>query len=373
MRGFVLTRAMIGGRVNQITPITSVALDREDLMATLFGRRWTRGELCQYAGRMEQLAGIRAVEHVDGRARGTRGFEVWTGSGLTFHVLADRALDISTCSLNGKALGWLSPGDEAHPAFFEPHGLGWLRNWGGGLLSTCGLDHFGSPSEDGEAFGIHGRIGNLPAEQVSYRTYWAGDDYRLEISGVVRQARPFGENLLLRRRISTALGASALTIDDEVVNEGHEPIPHMILYHFNLGFPLISPATELDLPISKVAPRTERAAAALDRHLQMQPPTPGFQEEVFIIEVKGDTDARATARITNRANGVAAELSWGTDTLPYLMQWKMMGEGMYVLGIEPGNTGTLEGRAEARRLHMLSELAPGESRRYSITFAASTL
>lgn len=342
-------------------------------MPTLFGRQWSRDELRRYAGRMEQLAGIRAVEHTDGRARGSRGLEVWTGSGLAFHVMADRALDISSCSLNGRALGWLSPGDEAHPAFFEPQGLGWLRSWGGGLLSTCGLDHFGSPSEDGGSFGIHGRIGNLPAEQVSYRTYWADDEYRLEISGLVRQTRPFGENLLLRRRISTALGASALTIDDEVINEGHEPTPHMILYHFNLGFPLISPATELDLPISKVTPRTERAAAAMDRHLQLQPPTPGFQEEVFIIEARGDTEARATARITNRENGIAAQLSWGTDTLPYLMQWKMMGEGMYVLGVEPGNTGTLEGRAEARRLGMLVELAPGESRHYSVTFAASRL
>ena len=306
-----------------------------------------------------------------GEPAAPRGFEVWTGSGLTFHVLADRALDISSCSLNGKALGWLSPGDEAHPAFFEPQGLGWLRSFGGGLLVTCGLDHFGSPSEDGEPLGIHGRIGNLPAEQVSYRTYWEGDEYWLEIAGLVRQTRPFGENLLLRRRISTALGARALTIEDEVINEGHERMAHMILYHFNLGFPLISPAAELDLPMSKVTPRTERAAAALGRHLQLQPPIPGFQEEVYIIEAKGDAEGRASARITNRQTGIAAQLTWGTDTLPYIMQWKMMGQGMYALGVEPGNTGTLEGRAEARRLKMLTELAPGESRRYSVTFSTS--
>lgn len=342
-------------------------------MPTLFGHPWARAELRQYVGRMEQLAGIRAVEHTDGRARGSRGFEVWTGSGLAFHVLADRALDISSCSFNGKALAWLSPGDVAHPAFFEPQGLGWLRTFGGGLLVTCGLDQFGSPSEDGESLGIHGRIGNLPAEQVSYRTYWDGDEYRLEITGQVRQSRPFGENLLLRRRISTALGAQALTIEDEVINEGHERAPHMILYHFNLGFPLISPAAELAFPMLKVTPRTERAAAALDRQMQLQPPTAGFQEEVFIIEAKGDADGRATARIANHETGVAAELTFSADTLPYLMQWKMMGQGMYVLGVEPANTGALEGRAEARRLGVLTELAPGESRRYSVTFAASVV
>jgi hypothetical protein len=48
-----------------------------------------------------------------------------------------------------------------------------------------------------------------------------------------------------------------------------------------------------------------------------------------------------------------------------------MGQGMCALGVEPGNTGTLEGRSEARRLKMLTELAPGESRRYSVTISAS--
>jgi hypothetical protein len=340
-------------------------------MPTLFGRQWTGAELRQYVGRMEQLAGIRAVEHADGRARGARGFEVWTGSGLTFHVLADRALDISSCSFRGMAIGWLSPGDEAHPAFFEPKGAGWLRTFGGGLLMTCGLDHFGPADTDGESLGLHGRIGALPAEQVGYRSYWDGDEYRLEISGQVRQSRPFGENLLLRRQISTALGSQALTIEDEVINEGHDLAPHMILYHINFGFPLIGPATELDFPISEVTPRTERAAAAMDRHLQIQPPTAGFQEEVYVIKAEGNADGRATARMTNRAAGVAAELTFNTDALPYLMQWKMMGQGMYVLGVEPGNTGTLQGRTEARRLGMLTELAPGESRRYSITIAVA--
>ncbi len=235
-------------------------------MPTLFGRQWSPEQLRQLTGHMNQLAGIRAVRYDDGRSEGVRAFQVWTGSGLAFDVLAGRSLDIGPCTFNGKSLTWNSPAGFAHPAYYEPEGLGWLRSFGGGLVVTCGLDQFASPSEEnGEEFGLHGRIANLPAEQVGYRTYWDGDDYRLEITGQVRQARLFGENLLLKRRITSSLGSSAIRIEDEVSNEGWNRQPHMIMYHFNFGFPLISPATELDFPKRRVIPRTPLAAAARGR------------------------------------------------------------------------------------------------------------
>src|SRR5262249_46807198 len=158
----------------------------------------------------------------------------------------DRALDISACSFKGMPLAWRSSVGDVHPAYYDPKGTGWLRSFPGGLLATCGLDQFGAPASDGgEDFGIHGRVGNLPARYVSYRAYWQGDEYEMEITGEVRQTRVFGENIVLRRRIATRLGSNQIQISDSVTNEGFSPQPHMILYHFNLGFPLLSPATQL--------------------------------------------------------------------------------------------------------------------------------
>lgn len=339
-------------------------------MPTLFGRQWTPEELRQYSGHMNQLAGIRAITHDDGRGAGLRAFEVWTGSGLTFQVLASRSLDIGPCTFNGKSLAWNSPAGFAHPAYYEPKGLGWLRTFGGGLFATCGLDQFANPSvEGGEEFGLHGRIGNLPAEQVGYRTYWEGDDYRLEITGTVRQARLFGENLALKRRISTSLGSSAITIDDEVTNLGWDRAPHMLMYHFNLGFPLVGPAAELDFPKKAVHPRTPLAGQHIDTHMQLLPPTPGFSEWVYVMDVEPEADGFATARITNREAGLAASLRFSATTLPHLVQWKMMGQGAYVLGVEPANTSAMEGRTDARSKGVLVELEPGESKHYSLTFS----
>ena len=54
--------------------------------------------------------------------------------------------------------------------------------------------------------------------------------------------------------------------------------------------------------------------------------------------------------------------------LPHLFQWKMMGEGAYVLGIEPANSSGINGRAAARQSGDLAYLAPGQSVTYDIAF-----
>ena len=215
-------------------------------MVTLFNRDWSKAELLRRVGHMDQLAGIRLLEVGDGKARGCRMLDVWTGTGLRFQVNADRALDISSCDFKGIPISWRSPTGDVHPAYYEPQGVGWLRSFPGGLLTTCGLDQFGLPSQDGGVeFGLHGRISNTPSVQVNYRTYWDGDDYKLEINAETRQASLFGENLVLRRRISTTLGSNCIRIEDIITNEGFDPAPHMLLYHFNLGFPLVSENTRL--------------------------------------------------------------------------------------------------------------------------------
>jgi hypothetical protein len=336
-------------------------------MLSLYNRSLTRHELLQRVGHMDQLAGIKLLEAADGLERGTRLFHVWTGSGLTFTVLADRALDVAACHYKGVPIAWASPVGVVHPAYYEPQGLGWLRSFPGGLLATCGLDHFGAPSQDaGEEFGLHGRLSNLPARAVGYRTYWAEDDYVLEIAGEVRQARVFGENLVLRRRISTRLGSSAIRIEDVVTNEGFAPQPHMILYHFNLGFPLVSEDTRLNLEASETVPRDADAEPGLAHWRTFQAPTAGYREQVFRHAPVADADGKIHVEVENPALGVGLRWTYDIASLPHLFEWKMMGQGMYVLGIEPGNSSGIEGRAAARQRSDLPHLEPGESRHYTL-------
>lgn len=343
-------------------------------MIELMGKKWTREGLLQRVGRMEQLAGVIPSVADEGPGRGSRYFHVYTGSGLSFDVMTDRALDIGACSYKGTPLAWISPSGWVHPAHYESEGLGWLRSFQGGLCTTCGLDQIGAPSVDeGEAFGIHGRISNLPAEQVGHRTWWDDDSYRLEISGQMRQARLFGENLILHRRISTELGSNSISIEDTVTNVGFVLQPHLILYHCNLGFPLVSEHTRLNVDVEETFPRDADAEVGLDKWSEFQVPTPGYREQVFRHIPRTDDDGKVSAFVENPDLGLGIRISFYKHQLPHLVQWKQMGQGAYVLGIEPTNSTGVEGRAVARERDDLPHLAPGESKRYQLEFEVLSL
>ena len=338
-------------------------------MPSLFGRTFSKDELRRLVGAMPQLAGVRLVELADGRTRGMRAAEVFTGAGFRFQVLVDRGLDIGAAEHAGRALAWLHPALGA-PALHEPSGLGWLRTFGGGLVTTCGLDHFGAPDPEGEGFGLHGRASHLPAENVSLRQEWRDDHYVLEVEGETRQARLFGENLRLERRISTRLGALGLVLEDRVTNEGFRPAPLAVLYHCNFGFPVVSPDSELLVADRAVRPRDPAAAAGLVEHRRFGPPRAGFAEEVYFHDPVVDPQGLATAAIVNRGLGFGAFLRWRAAELPVLAHWKMTGEGEYVCGLEPSTHAMTPTRREQRETGSMRDLAPGESVSFHLEIGA---
>jgi hypothetical protein len=334
-------------------------------MPSLFNRPYTPAELRQYAGKIDQLAGIRLVEYADGKARGLRAAEVWTGSGLRFTVWLDRSLDIGPAEFGGTPLAWLHPAFGA-PAFYEPDGLGWLRTFGGGLLTTCGLTYFGHPDQDSEErLGLHGRISHLPAENVQVTAAWRGDDYVLAIHGQVRQSVLFGEDLLLTRRIETKLGARSLTVSDTVENVGYRDSPHMLLYHCNFGFPVVSPDTNLVIDDMAVEPRDPVSAQGLASHTRFEVPQMNCAEQVFFHHPRPDATGLVTVALVNRALEFGAYLRYRSAELPYLTQWKMMGAGEYVCALEPTTNHELT-RSLLRERGQLLVLAPGETRQYQL-------
>ncbi len=329
-------------------------------MPSLFGRSFRKQELRKLVGDVSQVAGIRLVELADGRVRGMRAADVYTGSGFRYQVLLDRGLDLGLAEHAGRPLAFVHPA-LGTPALQERQGLGWLRTFGGGLVTTCGLDHFGPPDPEGEGYGLHGRASHLPGESVRVRQEWRGEDYVLEVEGETRQSRLFGENLRLERRVSTRLGATSLVLDDRVTNEGFRPASLAVLYHCNLGFPVVSPDSELLLRDRSVRPRDEPARAGLADHLRFGPPQPGFAEQVFFHDPLPDAEGRACAAVVNRSLGFGAFVRWRAAELPVLAHWKMTGEGEYVCGLEPSTHAMAPTRREQRDSGAMRELAPGES------------
>ena len=63
-------------------------------MATFGGKEYTREQLLEYVGSMDQIAPIEAKTYIDGKAKGVRTVELDNGSGLSLEVLVDRCLDL---------------------------------------------------------------------------------------------------------------------------------------------------------------------------------------------------------------------------------------------------------------------------------------
>ncbi len=166
--------------------------------------------------------------------------------------------------------------------------------------------------------------------------------------------------------IATALGSNRIQIEDVVTNESFAPVPHMLLYHFNLGFPLVSEDTRLYLQCEETLPRNADAQSGIAEWDRFQAPTSNYREQVFIHRSLAAENGIATVELNNPQMGYGLRWKYGTANLPYLMEWKMMDIGSYVVGIEPANCNGLAGRVATREAGQLPLLAPGESRDYQI-------
>jgi hypothetical protein len=334
----------------------------------------TRRELLRRIGRLEQVAGIEPFVFDDGPSRGVRAFRFRTGSGLSFDVLPDRGMDLGFAEQGGTSLAWLSPNGIVAPAFHESRGEGWLNSFPGGLLVTCGLRNVGPPGErGGEEFGLHGRASHIPASRVSYDAFWDEDGCVLVASGQIRESSVFGPNLVLRRRIMARVGESRIKIEDQIENEGFDPEPLMVLYHINLGWPLLAETSRLVGPgrsAESPEPRDEEARTGLDAWDRFAPPTPNFKERVFYHRPTVGTDNRAQARLENPELGLSFSVKFRPEELPEFVQWTMTSEGTYVLGLEPA-TCRVEGPAAEEAAGRVIRLQPGETRRHSLELEVS--
>lgn len=303
-----------------------------------------------YLANFDQLLYARMSTLCDGDGRGNRIIECFNGTGLAFTVTPDRGMDLVECSFRGIPIAFRAP--NGHRKRREND---WLRNWTGGMITGCGLHNVGVP--DGE-HGLHGRLSNLAAEEVA--THRGDDDGMLRISGVLREAAMFGENLRLRREISSAYGDNRIRITDTVTNLAARTDYVAILYHCNFGYPFACPELEISMPEHPVVPRDAEAAAGLNNWRHLIAPEAGFREQCFRHALPPDGDGFARVTLTNRKLGIQVTIAYDTATLPHIWQWKNCEMRNYVLGLEPSNV-SLMGRSADLAAGLLPKLEPDES------------
>jgi hypothetical protein len=278
---------------------------------------------------------------------------------LRFAVVPTRGMGLWKGFCQGSFLGWESPITDGpvHPGLVNlaaPGGLGWLDGFDE-LMARCGLENNGAPfevkstnadgSESRTAFGLHGRIANIPAWYVAVHVD-SETPHEIAVEGFVDETRLFGPQLRLKTRYSTVPGTNRLTVRDEIVNLKDQPTEFQLLYHWNFGPPFLDDGARFVAPIRTVAPRDVRAQEGIDSHDRYSGPQPGYTEQVYFYDLaagwdpldESDAAGPTLAMLHSAAGDKGIVLRFRKDQLPAFTLWKNtagLRDG-YVTGLEPG-------------------------------------
>jgi hypothetical protein len=277
-----------------------------------------------------------------GRSQGVQTVELDNGH-ISIDVLPTRGMGIWRVRRGEKVLGWQSPvRGPVHPAFvplFDPSGLGWLEGFDE-LLCRCGLESNGAPDFDGSGkliYPLHGRIANLPAHRVEVEV--DEDAGRISLRGIIDETRFHFQSLRLTTTLTTALGSNEFTWTDEVENVGGRDATMQMLYHFNIGQPLLQPGATITAPIATAAPWTQVAAReGIENWNIMPPPRPGSAEQGYLLDLIADERGETRVLVSGLTDDEAISLRFNKRALPCFTVWRNTAAESdgYVLGIEPG-------------------------------------
>jgi hypothetical protein len=357
----------------------------------IYERDLDRRELLRRVGNLAQVGGIDLVTYEEGHARGVRALQVNTGGGLRFSVHPDRGMDVGRAEFAGIGIPYLAPNMASGPWYYEGKldDYAWLRVGLGGLINTAGLvtigvpqtistEQYGFTQRMTERYGTHGRIALTPATRFTHGEAWSGDRCTLWIEGLVREEIAYGENLSLHRRYEAELGSRSFRMTDVVTNDGWFETPHQLLYHTNIGYPIVDAGSEI-LAATTAEPAdmsftTRGDGGSSSRWRTATDPEAGFTHEGYVVSMRPDSDGKVAVAVVNRrlrpdvgGGGVGVYLRYDQRQFPVYIAWRMMREGLYAVGLEPSTNpfGDLdELRAQGHRV----SLEPGEQRTYETEF-----
>lgn len=318
----------------------------------------------KYIGNSLQIRGAERYILQDGKGDGMHFICVRNGMGLEAWISVDRAGDISRISVDGKNMGFFSPCGYVASQYYDKEGLGFLKSFTAGFITTCGLTQVGSPCEDdGEVLPLHGTVSHIPATVCVMDEDKDGITIKLKLIDSII----FGKKLELCRVYRFSYNENSFEMTDTVNNIGDRQSPYMILYHCNMGYPLLTENSIVKIPHNAQASRDDHAAKFVDSALLSEVPQEQYQERCYYYDVK-ETDGIAKVGIYSTDFNVGMVMAYDKKGLDCFTQWKMMGVNDYVMGLEPGNCNA-DGRDITREKGLLKFLEPGESGTTSLKFS----
>ena len=297
--------------------------------------------------------------------------EVDTGA-VHATILPSRGMSIWMLEAGGIRFGWNSPvAGPIHPGLvpiFDPSGIGWLEGFDE-LVVRCGLESNGAPEHDDSGhlrYPLHGRIGNLPATSLSIEYDEASG--RLEVIGEVLESRLFIKRLRLRCRIRFQAGSANVELLDDVTNDLATPATMQLLYHINVGSPVLSAGATLEAPIESLAPKDTLSAGEIEQWKEFGGPQDGYAERVYFARLRSDDTNSTTAMLRSSNGECGLGVTYKTKGLPRFVLWKNTAAETdgYVTGLEPA-TNYPNTRSFEEKQGRVVEIAAGETASFRVS------
>lgn len=313
---------------------------------------------------------VRRGRFVGGVSEGVEVVEL--DSGVTKAVvLPTRGMGIWRLESAGMRLGWNSPVEgPVHPGFvptWDPGGRGWLEGFDE-LLVRCGVESNGAPEFDGQnhlVYPLHGRIANLPAKRLQVEVDEAAG--RVSLIGEVLESRLFFKKLRLRSRITLTAGQASVEIEDTVTNELARAADAQLLYHINIGPPILGEGAEVVGNFQEVTPKDELSASELKEWSKIGPPETGYSERVYFTKPTIDQEGQSAVMLRSADQASGLGIAFDSRSLPHFIVWKNTaaeGDG-YVVGLEPA-TNLPNTRSEEAAAGRVIQLAAHETARFAL-------
>ncbi|CAG9132722.1 unnamed protein product [Plutella xylostella] len=308
-----------------------------------------------------------------GKQEGSKVLTVTSQNGLTIALSPTRGMDLLHVSGHGVRLGWDSPVQEVvNPTYINlesRNGLGWLDGFNE-MMVRCGFEWSGHPvTKDGVLYTLHGRAGNTPASKVEV-TVDEKAPHEIRIRGLLKEVTFKKAKLEIWTELRYVPGSDSFTVHDVLTNHADYAHDYQIIYHSNFGTPILEKDARFIAPLKSVSPFNDYAKSGLTRWNIYGAPTKDFDEMVFNLAPKADSDSKTVAALINSKGDKGASIEFDIRQLPLLTLWKntdTLKQG-YVTGIEPGTNYaypvTIE-EAQGR----VKRLQPGQSAEFALTYS----
>jgi galactose mutarotase-like enzyme len=285
--------------------------------------------------------GFEEIEFQDGRRKGVRIVRLVCGSKVV-DVIPTRGMGLWQARHGETRFGFCSPvRGPVHPAWVpiaEPDGFGWLDGFDE-MSVRCGLTSNGAPEFNQKnqlVHPLHGRIANLPAENV--KATIDQEAKAISISATIVESRFHFHRWQLETTISMQFSRPEIRIVDRITNCSDRTSTCQMLYHNNFGAPILEAGSTFRAPVSRLVPRNAHSAGGIADWDRFGPPETSYAEQVYFMELLGDEAGETLALLANADDSLGVLIGFRLPEMPCFTLWKNTvgrADG-YAAGLEPG-------------------------------------